>query len=109
MERIIAKYGTLFKGGIGEAKIDPIKIQVKPGVKPVAQRQRPVPIHYMKPLKEHVQMLLKEGVIEGPLGTEEATEGNNDQRLGQFENKNEFGHKTYGGGGEKCSFPDPNI
>ena len=60
---------------IGEAKIDPIKIQVKPGVKPVAQRQRPVPIHYMKPLKDHVQMLLKEGVIEGPLGTKEATEG----------------------------------
>ena len=29
----------------------------------------------MKPLKEHIEMLLKEGVIEGPLGTEEATEG----------------------------------
>ena len=75
MKKVIEKYESLFRGGIGVAKIDPIKIQVKPGVKPIAQRQRPVPLHYMKPLKEHIEMLLKEGVIEGPLGTEEATEG----------------------------------
>ena len=75
MKKVIEKYESLFRGGIGVAKIDPIKIQVRPGVKPIAQRQRPVPLHYMKPLKEHIEMLLKEGIIEGPLGTEEATEG----------------------------------
>ena len=45
MKKIVEKYETLFKGGIGEAKIDPIKIQIKPGIKPIAQRQRPVPLH----------------------------------------------------------------
>ena len=75
MEKLKEKYQELFREGIGEAKIDPIKIYVKPGVKPVAQRQRTIPLHYLKPLKEHIELLLKEEVIEGPLGSEEASQG----------------------------------
>ena len=75
MEEIKKKYSKLFREGIGEAKVEPIHIYAKQGVRPVAQRQRPVPLHYMKPLKEHIDLLLKEGVIEGPLGSQEASEG----------------------------------
>ena len=75
MEKLKVKFQELFREGIGEAEIEPIKIYAKPGIKPVAQRLRTVPLHYMKPLKEHIDLLLKEGVIEGPLGSEEASKG----------------------------------
>ena len=103
MEQIKKKFTNLFREGIGEAKVEPIHIYVKPGVKPVVQRQRPVPLHYMKPLKEHIELLLKEGVIEGPLGSQEATEGwihnvvITAKGWDSNKNKNESRHEANGG------------
>ena len=72
MEGIAKEYQSLFEG-IGKAKIKPIHIFTKRGRKPVAQRQRPVALNYMEPLKKHLDELLSNDVIEGPLGSEHAT------------------------------------
>ena len=69
MEKLVAEYQELFSG-VGEAKMDPIHIYVKENVQPVAQRQRPVALNYMEPLKRHLDELLDEGIIEGPLGSD---------------------------------------
>ena len=72
IEALEEEFQSLFQG-IGKAKIDPIHIYTKKGRKPVAQRQRPVAIHYMEPLRKHLDELLQNDVIEGPLGSEHAT------------------------------------
>ena len=71
MDAILVQFKELFSG-IGVVKIPPIQIYMKEGAQPVAQRQRPVPVHLMKPLREKLDEFLKEGVIEGPLGSEQA-------------------------------------
>ena len=43
---------------------------MKAGAKPVAQKQRPIPVHMMDPLKEKIDEFLKAGVLEGPIGSE---------------------------------------
>ena len=55
------------------AKVPPIHIYVKEGVSPVTQKLRPVPVSMMEPLREKLDLYVKEGVIEGPLGADEAT------------------------------------
>ena len=40
---------------------------MKEGVRPVVQPPRRKPLHYQKPLEEHIKELLEAGVIEGPL------------------------------------------
>ena len=70
MKTLIAEYEDIFEG-VGKYKGDPVKIQVKEGVKPIIQPARRIPLHYRQPLKDHIQELVQEGVIEGPLEEEE--------------------------------------
>ena len=71
MDAIFVQFQELFSG-IGVAKIPPIQIYMKEGAQPVAQKQRPVPVHMMKPLRKKLDEFLEEGVIEGPLESEQA-------------------------------------
>ena len=72
MEQMLSKYPDLFKG-IGCAKVSPIHIRLKEGAVPVTQKQRPVPVHFLEPMKELLDTFVKEGVVEGPLGASHAT------------------------------------
>ena len=47
------------------------KIQVREDIQPVIQPRRRIPLHYVKPLEDHLAELLDEDVIEGPLVEEE--------------------------------------
>ena len=68
---ILDQFKDMFSG-IGEIKLDPIEIYMKEGARPVAQKQRPIPIHMMEPLKEKLDEFVREGVLEGPLESEHA-------------------------------------
>ena len=72
MTRLLEDFNPLFDG-IGKAGIPPIHIYTKEGRAPVAQKQRTVAHQYLEPLKKHLEELLKEDVIEGPLGSEHST------------------------------------
>ena len=73
MEVLVDGYPELFQG-IGKAKVEPIHIFLKEGAVPQAQKARPVAHQYMEPLRKHLDELLKEGVIEGPLDSVDATD-----------------------------------
>ena len=53
-------------------KLPPIRIYMKEGARPVVQKQGPIPVHLMQPLKEKLEEFVQEGVIEGPLKSEHA-------------------------------------
>ena len=72
MTSMLDQYPQLFQG-IGQAKLAPVHIHIKEGVPPVTQKLRPVPVSMMEPLKAKLDMYVKEGVIEGPLGADQAT------------------------------------
>jgi hypothetical protein len=72
MEELAKKYKDTFTG-LGLAKVPPIHIHMEKDVKPVTQKQRPVPVHMMDPLQKQLAEFVKAGVIEGPLGAEHAT------------------------------------
>ena len=72
MDALVKEFKGVFKG-TGKAKVPPIHINMKENAKPVAQKQRPVPIHLMGPLKEKLKEFKKAGIVEGPLGQEHAT------------------------------------
>ena len=71
MNAILEQFQELFSG-TGVAKIPPIQIYLKEGAQPVAQKQRPVPVHMMQPLRKKLDEFLEAGVIEGPLESEQA-------------------------------------
>ena len=50
---------------IGEIKLPLIEIYMMEGAKPVAQKQRPISIHMMEPLKEKLEEFVQEEVLEG--------------------------------------------
>ena len=72
MEKLVEKYRKLLEG-IGKVKMAQIHIYMRPGLKPVAQKLRPVAVYLKKPLKEHLEMLLRYDIIEGPLESKDAT------------------------------------
>ena len=72
MAGLLDQYPQLFTG-IGQARVPPVHIHIKEGVSPVTQKLRPVPVSMMDPLKAKLDMYVKEGVIEGPLGADQAT------------------------------------
>ena len=71
MSQILDEYSDIMSGEIGKYKGDPVKIQMEEGVTPVIQPPRRVPLHYVQPLKDHLEELKKEDVIEGPIQEEE--------------------------------------
>ena len=70
MEKIKEEFKGIF-GGVGKYKGDPVRIQMDERVKPIIQPPRKILLHYVKPLEDHLEELLKEDVIEGPLQQEE--------------------------------------
>ena len=72
MEKLVEKHKKLFEG-IGKVKVAPIHIYTKEGIKPIAQKLRPVAVHLKEPLRKHLEELLKYDVIEGPLESKDAT------------------------------------
>ena len=70
MERICASYKEVFKG-IGKYTGEEVKIHIDKTAQPVIQPPCRIPIHYLEPLKEHLQELKESDVIEGPLEQEE--------------------------------------
>ena len=70
MEDIVKKTPEVFEG-LGKAKVEPVHIEIDPNVKPVQQKRRPIAVHYRKPFKEHVEELVKAGVVTH-LGPEDA-------------------------------------
>ena len=73
MEKLSEEFKDLFEG-VGEAKMDPIHIQVKEGTVPIAQKRRKVAYQYMDLLKKHLDELLEAGIIEGPLESADAAD-----------------------------------
>ena len=71
MAKVLEEYADIMSGGIGKYNGNPVQIQMAEGVPPVIQPNRRVPMHYVKPLKDHLDELLTEDVIEGPLKEEE--------------------------------------
>ena len=50
--------------GLGRATgVPDIHIEMDDTVPPVQQKQRQIPIHYKQKLKDHLQELIKEGVV----------------------------------------------
>ena len=45
MEQIVQEHKKVFKG-MGRAKVEPIDIQMKPGVTPITQGRRTIPVQY---------------------------------------------------------------
>ena len=58
MEKLVEKHKILFEG-IGRVKVAPLHIYTKEGIKPVAQKLRPVVVHLKEPLRKHLEELLK--------------------------------------------------
>ena len=73
MDKLAKEFQDIF-GGVGRYKGPEIKIQIREDIQPVIQPRRRIPLHYVKPLEDHLAELLEEDVIEGPLVEEE--EGN---------------------------------
>ena len=58
--------------GIGKANIEPIHIETDPNIKPIQQKQRPIALQYKVRFKQHIDELLEEGVVSGPLDSNSA-------------------------------------
>ena len=70
MKQIVKEFSDIF-GGVGRYKGDPVRIHVDENAEPVIQPPRRIPIHYKQALEDHLDELLQEDVIEGPLKQEE--------------------------------------
>jgi transposase InsO family protein len=70
MDKIADEFRDIFQG-IGKYKGAPVKIQLTENVIPVIQPARRIPLHYIKPLEDHLEEMLEQDVIEGPLEEEE--------------------------------------
>ena len=70
MDKLAGEFQDIF-GGVGRYKGPEIKIQIREDISPVIQARRRIPLHYVKPLEDHLKELLEEDVIEGPLVEEE--------------------------------------
>ena len=72
MNWIVDKYPQVFSG-IGKVKVDPIDIHKNEPKKPlIVQKLRPVALYLLQLLRQHLQELVLEGVIEGPLPSDHA-------------------------------------
>ena len=70
MNKMLKGYGDIFEG-VGKYEGPEVVIQLKDNVTPVIQPARRIPLHYVKPLEDHLAELIKEDVVEGPLTEEE--------------------------------------
>ena len=71
---LVKKFPKVFKG-LGRATgVPDIHIEVDDKIPPVQQKQRQVPFHYKDKLKNHLEELIKEGVVT-PLECTNGTDG----------------------------------
>ena len=70
MAKLVNEFKDIFEG-VGKYEGPEVVIQLKENVKPVIQPARRIPLHYVKPLEDHLAELAKEDVVEGPLVEEE--------------------------------------
>jgi hypothetical protein len=54
---------TLFGGGLGELKVKPIHLKLKPGAQPYHARAYPVPKAYEKTTRKEIDRLTDIGVL----------------------------------------------
>ena len=70
MEKLTNEFEDIFHG-IGKYEGPEVKIRIKENATPVIQPPRRIPLHYVKPLEDHMEELIAEDVVEGPLTEEE--------------------------------------
>jgi len=65
LKKTLKKFPTLFGGGLGLLKnIEPVSIELQPGVKPVRQRYYSVPHAFEQALRKEITRLCEIGVLE---------------------------------------------
>ena len=64
LKSMLLKHDTLFSGGLGEAKVEPVDIKLKPGFKPYQHKgYYSVPKMFEKPGKNECNRLVKAGIL----------------------------------------------
>ena len=71
MEILKKRHSKVFSDRTGKCHCKPIEIQVKSDAVPVIQPSRRIPLHYVAKLKEELDSMLKDDIIEGPIAIEE--------------------------------------
>ena len=61
---ILRQYPTLFGGGLGKLKIDPIRLELKEGAEPYHAKPFPVPKAFQGTTKKEVERFVKLGIWE---------------------------------------------
>ena len=59
MDKLATEFEDIFKG-IGKYRGEPVKIQLTDNVLPIIQPPRRIPLHYVQPLKDHLEEMIKE-------------------------------------------------
>lgn len=67
--RIYQEYEQLFKEELGDFKNYEYKIRINPDVVPKAQKQRPIPAPLEERLRQEIERMIREDVIEEAIGT----------------------------------------
>ena len=71
MSHIMEQFPSVFSNSTGKFKGKPVKLHIKPDAVPVIQSPKRILLHYVSRLKTEIESMVKDGVIEGPLSTEE--------------------------------------
>ena len=90
---IVDKYPSLFEG-IGKFANNEINFDIDESVKPVVQRERPIPFAYRDRLAAHLKELKKYDVIEGPLDPSTPIEYSHHREERKRANPNERRYET---------------
>ena len=64
MHKLLLEYEDLFDGGIGDWKMDPISLELKPGSTPYHGKPYPVAVKNKEKFKKEVERLVELGVLE---------------------------------------------
>ena len=70
MSKLTKEFKDIFEG-VGKYEGPEVRIQMHENVTPVIQPARRIPLHFVKPLEDHLTELMEEDVVEGPLMEEE--------------------------------------
>jgi transposase InsO family protein len=64
LAKVLQSHPTLFGGGLGELKIKPIALEIKPGAKPYHARAYPIPQAYEAGTKKEIDRFVSIGIME---------------------------------------------
>ena len=71
MKAMINQFPSVFTDTTGKFQGEPIKIQLKLDMSPVIQPQCRVPLHYRERLRQELEKMKEQDIIEGPITIEE--------------------------------------